>query len=194
MRPKLSLLVPLVVVLALVAATASSSGASPKATIANLRVEPTPERLLLSFRLADAFDDDLRQRIESGLATGFSFRIRLLRDRKRWFDKGVAATDLQVVAMYNAVTREYLINFKHDGDLIESRVVRDPETLEQAMTEFDRLPAFTAEQLPTASRSGKLQVRVRAELGTKTILSLIPATITTDWAESTIFQPTLHGS
>ena len=193
MRPKLPLLAPVALVILLVTLSVSSKGANPKATVTDLRVEPTQERILLSFRLESAFGEDIRQRIESGLATGFSFRIRLLRDRKRWFDKALATTELQVVAMYNAVTREYLINYKHDGDLIESRVVRDVDALEEAMTRVEQLPAFALEDLSLTSSQRRLRLRIRAELGTKTILSLIPTTITTEWAESAKFQPLRRG-
>ena len=68
---------------------------------------------------------ETRERIESGLPTGFIYELELARDRKRWWDDGLARARLEVVAMYNAVTREYLVNTKQDGKLIDSRTVRD---------------------------------------------------------------------
>lgn len=169
--------------------TADSSAATSDATLGGLRAELGDGHVMLSFTLDGAFDEAFKRRLESGLPTDLTFRFRLLRDRKRWFDKDLATSSLQVVAMYNAVTREYLINYKQDGTLIESRVVRTDDDLRAAMTRFEHLPAFSLEGLETTIGDRRLLVRARAELGTRTILSLIPTTITTAWAESAKFRP-----
>ena len=89
--------------------------------------------------------------------------------------------------MYNAVRREYLINFKHDGNLIESRVVKDAAELQAAMTELTDFPVFsTAGKNPQQ----RLKARVRAELRTRTIFFFIPSTVHTDWAETRKFRLT----
>ncbi len=78
-------------------------------------------------------------------------------------------------------TREYLVNYKLDGRLIESRVVNDLDQLERAMTLIHSLPAFELqEELPPA----RIQLTVRAQLGSKPILFLFPNQIDTDWARS----------
>lgn len=162
-----------------------TSRAADAARIEDVRVELDGPRVLLSFRLADAFDEELQRRIESGLPSGYVFDLRLTRARKRWFDKDLESGQLQVAAMYNAVTGEYLINYKHNGDLVESRVVRDPSEVRSAMTEFEDLPAFSLERVRSERR---FRVRIRAELGTKTLLFFIPTTRTTDWVDSSKFR------
>jgi hypothetical protein len=153
--------------------------------IEDVRLRLAENQVLISFRLAQVFDEELERRLESGLLTGFSFQIQLLRDRKSWFDTSVDSGRLRVDAMYNAVTREYLVNYRYDGKLIESRLVREPEELERAMTEFSDFPAFTLEG---RAKTLRLQVRIRAILGTRTILFFIPRTQSTDWVESRKFQ------
>lgn len=195
MRSRLPHAGPLVAVLcATVLLTTASLGGPGDAEVTALEATAESERVVLSFTLEGAFDDDVRRRIESGLPTGFEFDLRLQRDRKRWLDKDLAASSLQVVAMYNAVTQEYLINYKQDGALIESRVVSDGHALQDAMTRFEDLAVFPLADLPAAALERRLQVRVRAELGTKTILFLIPTKITTDWAESAKFRAGRRGS
>lgn len=169
--------------LVLLTAVAAVARDTPRARIEGVRVELAEQQVLLAFKLTNAFDENLQRRIQSGLPTGIVFDFELVRARKGWFNKDVESGTLQVVAMYNAVTREYLINYKHDGNLIESRVVREVEKLRAAMTEFSGLPVFSL-----VSRGGeRLQVRVRAELGTRTLLFFIPTTLTTEWAESRLF-------
>lgn len=150
----------------------------------NLRLKLLENQVLLSFKLADVFDEDLERQLESGLLTGFSFQFQLVQVRKSWFDKGVDSGNLRVDAMYNAVTREYLINYRYDGDLIESRVVRKSEELRDAMTTFSEFPVFTVEG---RARRQRLRVRIRAVLGTRMLLFFIPRTRSTDWVETRKF-------
>ncbi len=157
--------------------------ADPRITDVRLAVDK--QQIQLSFKLLEAFDERLRKRIDSGLPTSFTFDFELVRSRKSWFDKAVDSGTLQVGAMYNAVTREYLINFKHDGTLIESRVVKDADELLASMTELSDFPVFSVEGKNPQQR---LRVRVRAELRTKTIFFFIPSTVHTDWAETRKFR------
>lgn len=173
---------PFLPVLLLLAALASPP-AEPRIT--DLTTALDGMVVQVSFRLIDAFDEPLRARLESGLPTGFTYEIDFARDRKRWWDDVRASTELEVVAMYNAVTREYLVNYKRDGKLTDSRTVRSAEELERAMTHFDALPTF---DLTTAPERQRLLVRVRAELGSATWLGFIPVKKTTPWADSKKFR------
>ncbi|MEM7583303.1 MAG: DUF4390 domain-containing protein [Acidobacteriota bacterium] len=153
--------------------------------ITGVKIDFEDQHMLLSFKLLDAFDDSIRKRIDSGLPTSFTYELQLIRGRKTWFDRAVDYGTLRVGAMYNAVRREYLINFEHDGNLIESKVVKDATELVAAMTEFSSFPAF---ELEGKKRHHRLRVRVRAELRTKTIFFFIPSTVHTDWAETRRFR------
>ena len=139
----------------------------------------------VSFRLVDGFDEVFQARLDSGLPTGFVYRFELQRDRKHWWDDKLRETTLEVVAMYNAVGQEYLVNFKHDGRLVESRLVRSRSELGGALTRFDRVRLFAVEGLP---RGDRFLVKGRAEMGTRTILSFIPILLDTDWADSRKFR------
>lgn len=172
------------VLLALGSAVPAWSGPDdPRVSVQRLQTDD--QQVSVSFRLDNAFDENLQRSIESGLPTGYTFVFQLVRARKGWFNNTLDSSSLQVDAMYNAVTREYLINYRHDGNLIDSRVVREPDELRQAMTEFSDFPAFSLEGRPPRTR---LQVRVRADLGTRTILFFIPRRVATDWAVSQRFE------
>ncbi|MEL7059219.1 MAG: DUF4390 domain-containing protein [Acidobacteriota bacterium] len=175
-----------VVCVSLLAVVAGASGRSrPEARIEALEVAVENRRLMVSFHLVDAFGDDLRRRVDSGLPTELSYELELNRDRKRWFDKDLETSRLQAIAMFNAVTSEYLINFKQDGRLIESRMVRDRDDLIEAMTHFDGLPAFDLDGRDAESR---YLLRVRARLGVRNAFGWIPRSLATDWIESRKFR------
>ena len=170
---------------ALLSATGFASAAQA-AEIVDLMIDRDGARLLVSFQLVGGFDDSVRRKIESGLPTGFIYQIKLERVRKWWLNGTIENAQLEVFAMYNAITREYLVNFKHDGKLIDSRTVRSLEAAENAMSIVHALPAFEVEELPDA----RMVLRVRAVLGSKNFLGLFPTTLATDWAEiRSIDQP-----
>lgn len=156
------------------------------AKISDLETRLDDHQVQVSFRLLDSFAPKLVERIQSGLPTTLSYEVVLARDRKRWFDRDLQSTSLTVSGMYDAVRREYLVNFKQDGRLLESRVVQTLVELERAMTVFSELPLFELTQLPDNRR---LLVRARAELGWEHWLGFIPSRLTTSWVESKKFRP-----
>ena len=163
---------------------ASNARPAARPAISELSAASRDGVLLVSFRLDRALDKRTWEKIESGLPTGFTYDIQVRRIRRRWFDKAVVATRLQVVAMYNALTREYQVNFRRDGELYASRVVTSQEELERALTTFEGLPSVALADEPP----GRLVLRVRAEVGTRTRLGLIPDRVHTAWAQTTPFR------
>jgi len=161
-----------------------ASGARADARISSLDVAVDGNRVLASFTLSRAFDRRLSRRIDSGLPTSIFYEVELHKDRKHWLDDHLDSSTLEIAVMHDAVARTYTVHFRLNDALIESRTVRDREALEAAMTRIERLPVFT---LGPEAR-GRLLVKVRAELGSRTLLSLIPVAIHTDWKESRKFR------
>ena len=159
--------------------------------IEGLHVTRQNQRILVSFELKDALGAEMLERVQSGLPTELAFTLRLERPRLFWFDRVFDRSTLQVVAMYNAVTREYLVNYKLDGRLIESRVVTDLAALERAMTLIHSLPAF--EVMEEESPVSRLQLTVRADLGSKPFLFLFPNRVDTGWARFWLNEPFAPG-
>lgn len=154
-----------------------------KATLTAPVISLEGSQVAVSFRLESAFDEEVVRRIESGLPTGFDFKLKLVRTHSTWFDNTLQETVLQVVAMYNAVNREYLVNYKQNGKLTGSRMVRDLEELETAMTQFDEIVVFNLDEQAADRR---LVVRIRAILGSRNILAFIPTKTTSDQVESRV--------
>jgi hypothetical protein len=172
-------------ILALLGLLFLASQVSAEPRISEIKIDLDGDRVLAGFTLRDAFDRRLAERIDSGLPTTIVYSFELHRDRKRWFDHRLKDTALEVTAMHDAVARAYTVHYKLDGELVESRTVRDLKALEEAMTQILELPVFTVEGLP---RSWRLLLKVQAELGSRTILSFIPTAITTEWKESRKFH------
>lgn len=180
MRCRMPVLGPWALALTLIASTLAADPhlSEVRVTLANRHVE-------VSFDLREAFSTAMLERIQTGLPTGFRYQFRLDRDRKRWFDASLDTCTLQVVAMYNAVTTEYLVNYKLDGELIESRVVREQSELEFALTRLERIPIFLLDGIQSPDR---ILVRARADLGSKTGFLFLPTRVTTGWHRSRKFR------
>lgn len=159
----------------------AASAAVDDPRIEGLRVSLEGDRVLASFALQDAFDHRLSSRLESGLPTSILYRLELHRDRKRWYDRRLEENTLEVVAVYDAVARTYTVHYKLADELIESRTLRDRQEVQDAMTRLGPLPVFSLEKV---RERGRILVKVRAELGSRTFLSFIPVTLDTDWADS----------
>ncbi len=154
--------------------------------LTDLAVALQGREVSVSLALAEAFDRELQERIEAGLPTGFVYRFRLYRDHQRWFDAVLAAATLEVVTMYNAVTDEYLVNTKLDGELVGSRLLRDPEELARAMTRIENVPLFTLD--PGIPPDWRLLVRARAQLDEPGRFLFMPTRAETPWARSRKFH------
>jgi hypothetical protein len=170
---------PALLVAGLLATAAPAAAEEP--ALADLSITLSGFQVLATFRLEGGFGPELRERIDSGLPTGIVYELELARDRKRWWDEVIDSTRLEVVAMFNAVTREYLVNTKHEGKLIDSRTIRDPAELEAVMTRFAAVPVFVLEE---PSRRERYLVRARAELGSGNVLGFVPVMHATAWVES----------
>lgn len=164
---------------------AFAPAAGADARIAGLGVSLDGPQVEVSLTLEGAFDRRLAARLDSGLPTAILYRFELHKDRKRWYDRRLKEATLEGVALYDAVERQYNLHWKLDGKLVESRTVQDRRALEEALTHVKGMPVFSLEGLP---RGWRLLVKARAELGSRTILLLIPDTLTTDWADSPKFR------
>lgn len=154
--------------------------------ISDFKVTVDGSRAMVGLKLERAFTSRLWERVESGLPTTILYRFLLEKDRKRWYDRQLQEATLEIVATFDAVGRQYTVNYKLDGKLVESRTLHDPQALATAMTRIEALPLFALDKLP---RQWRLLIKARAELGSKTILALVPVSVATEWVESRKFRP-----
>lgn len=177
------------VLLGLVLALGAGTVGAQVPTLTALTVHLDGLRVLVDLEADGIFDAAFRERIDSGLATTLTYEFELLRDRKRWLDAPLREGELQIIALYDAMNREYLVNLKLDGQLVDSKMVRDLAELERLMTRFEGLPVFTLEGIrEDVSERSRLLVKARVVLGTRTVLLFIPSTVASEWRDSKKFH------
>ena len=156
---------------------ASALAAEP--SIDHLIATSTGGTVSVRFTLEHAFDrEQTIQGLQSGVPTSFAYIVEIYRDRPNWFDEGISRSRIEVIATFNSVTREYLLNYRRDRRLVRSETFNDLAALQRRMTEIDEPDLFDVGK----RRPYKLKVRVKADLMRGWLLYFIPWEISTRWA------------
>ena len=134
------------------------------------------------FSLTNAFRDETLQSLQSGIPTSLTYVVEIFRDRPRWFDEGIARARIEVIATFNSVTREYLLNYRRDRRLVRSETFSDLAALQRRMTTIDEPSLFDIGH----RRPYKLKVRAKADLSRGWLLYFIPWDISTRWREARV--------
>jgi hypothetical protein len=130
------------------------------------------------FVLAHAFDrEETIKGLQSGVPTSFSYVVEIFRDRPNWLDEGISRSHIEVIATFNSVTREYLLNYRRDRRLVRSETINDLAELQQRMTTIAEPDLFDIGRRPPY----KLRVRAKADLMRGWLLYFIPWEISTRW-------------
>ena len=128
--------------------------------------------------MGHAFDrDQTVQGLQNGVPTSLVYVVEAYRDRPNWFDEGIARSRIEVIATFNSLTREYLLNYRRDHKLVRSETFSDLLSLERAMTNIDEPALF---EVGTRAPY-KVMVRVKADLMRGWLFYFIPWEISTRW-------------
>jgi hypothetical protein len=125
---------------------------------------------------------EMVEALKSGLPTSFTFSVEIFRDRPNWFDDSLATARVEVICTYNSVTREYLLNYRRDRQLVRSETFTDLAALEQRMTTVEEPALFDI----GGRKPYKLKVRVKADLMRGWLMYVIPWEVSTHWRETRV--------
>ena len=115
-------------------------------------------QVLVSFDLNDGFTADVRDAIQSGLSTSFSYDVELRRG-STLFDRTVAAVSITATVHFDNLTRRYQMSRTLDGRVEDARPTEDQESVRGWMTHFERVPLSTTAALEA---NVEYYVRIRA--------------------------------
>jgi hypothetical protein len=141
-----------VVALGLVAAVAAAA--------MDITVTPIARdgQVIVSFDLSDGFTAEVRDAIQSGLSTTFSYDVDLRRGAML-FDRTVASMSISATVRFDNLTRRYQMSRTVDGRVEDARPTGDQDAVRNWMTHFERIPLSTTAALEA---NGEYYVRVRA--------------------------------
>ena len=151
---------PLVLASILYCLASAALAAEGEPRIEHLGASAANGQVSVHFSLTNAFRDETLQSLQSGVPTSLTSVVEIFRDRPHWFDEGIARARIEVIATFNSVTREYLLNYRRDRKLVRSETFSDLAALQHAMTHVDEPKLFDIGRRPPY----KLVVRVKADL------------------------------
>jgi hypothetical protein len=127
----------------------------------SIQIMPLPkdERVIVSFRLTDAFTEEVRDAIHSGLNITFVYHIDLRRSVAGWMDRTISSAVLSASVRYDNLTRQYHFTRLHDGRIEFAEKTDKEDVVRGWLTEFDRLPLFSSAEL---ENNAEYYLRVRA--------------------------------
>jgi hypothetical protein len=147
-------------VCAILALGAYLLGAAP-ASAQTIQVTPLTrdDRVLVSFRLSDAFTEEVRAAVHSGLTIAFVYDVQLKRGVALWLDRTISAATVTATVRYDPLTRRYLLTRREDGRIEKVETVEREDIVREWLTAFDKLPLFSAAALEP---NAEYYLRVRA--------------------------------
>jgi hypothetical protein len=149
--------------LLLVALVGLLAGGSVRLRADEQSIQVTPlarrDRVLVSFRLSDAFNEDVRTAIHSGLTITFVYDVELRRASTLWLDRTIAEATIMATVRYDNLTRRYYVTRSEDGRIEQDDTVDREEVARDWLTAFERLPLFDSALL---ERNAEYYLRIRA--------------------------------
>jgi hypothetical protein len=117
------------------------------------------DRILVTFRLTDAFNEDVLAAVHSGMNITFIYDVELRRGAALWLDRTMASSTVSATVRYDNLTRRYHVARRWDGRVDRAEVLEREEDVRSFLTTFDKLPLFNNGSLEP---NAEYYVRVRA--------------------------------
>ncbi len=174
---KASALAGLIVLVLLAPATvAADDGDDP--AISQLSAVVREGRLYVDLLATQVLDPNSLSRLESGLPINLEFEVEVRNERPGWFNKSLASAQVELQTVYDAVTREYTVTRRIDGELIDVSAARSVEELEPMVSQ---LAEFVVLQVADLSLGSSPIVRARLVTRRRTWLWVFPAVAASAW-------------
>ena len=129
-----------------------------------LRIVPitSDDSVVVSVELSDAYNDDIRQAIASGLRTQFTYDIELRMVVPAWIDRTVASAVVNISDQYDNLTRRHTLSRLVDGRVQETITTDDDAVVRQWLTTLTRLPLCDTSKLdPNRDYYVRISARMR---------------------------------
>ena len=133
-----------------------------------LRIIPiaSNDTVVVTIELSDAYNDELRQAIASGLRTTFTYDIELRMIVPTWVDRTIATSTVNTSDQYDNLTRRHTLQRTVDGRVQDSVVTEDDAIARQWLTTLSRLPLVgTAKLDPKRDYYVRISARARPHGG-----------------------------
>ncbi len=171
------------VLMSLVPATwihAGLTSAPADVRVSDLRADATGHDLYVSYLITEAFTDEIREGISTGIPVTFTHHFELAKRRTLWLDKTLASKIVTTTVTFDTMTRQYSLTRKVDDEVTETGVAVNEADMMRWMTSLDRVRLADPGALGTSAED-TLYVRVKSQLQRKFVLFFLPWDVETGW-------------
>jgi len=154
--------------------------------LSDLAVSLQAKQWTASVRLNGGLTDEMRERIEAGLETTIEYRLQVCRHRSFLPDQSLVKRRIECAVRYDALTQQYTLTRRVDGDLQVTRVTDDPLVMAGFLT------ALRDEPLLSAAEVGEGQdfyVKAKSSFGLIWRFYLLPWPLDTGWVRVPLQGP-----
>jgi len=130
----------------------------------SLRIVPitSGDQVVVSIEMADAFTDEVRSAIASGLRTTFTYDVELRMVVPAWVDQTIASAVVSTSDQYDNLTRRHSLTRTIDGRVEEASVTEDESVVRRWLTTLSRMPLCRTSKLdPSRDYYVRIRARVR---------------------------------
>lgn len=129
----------------------------------SLRIVPIvrDDTVIVSLELADAYTDDVRKAISTGLRTTFTYDVELRMVVPVWVDRTIATAVVTAGDQYDNLTRRHTLSRSVDGHLESETVTEDEGVVKRWLTTLTQLPLCPTSKLDP-SRDYYVRISARA--------------------------------
>lgn len=141
-----------------------------------LRIVPVVhgDEVSVSFELADAFTDDVRSAIASGLRTTFTYDVELKMAVPVWLNRTIASVVVTTSDQYDNLTRRHTMTRMIDGRIVDTLTTDDEGVVKRWLTTVARMPLCQTSRLD-ANREYYVQISARARPNRGSLLGWVTA-------------------
>jgi hypothetical protein len=128
----------------------------------SLRIVPLvhENQVLVSFEMADAYTDDVRDAIASGLRMTFTYDVELRMLVPAWLDRTVATAVITTSDQYDNLTRRHTLTRMIDGRVEAATTTEDETVVRRWLTTLSQMPLCATSKLE-ATRDYYVRIRAR---------------------------------
>jgi uncharacterized protein DUF4390 len=139
----------------------------------SLRITPmvAGDHVLVSFELADAYTDSVRQAIGSGLRTTFTYQLELRTVATFWMDRTIATAIVTASDQFDNLTRRHTLTRTVDGRVEDNLVSDDENVVRRWLTMWKALPLCETSKLDP-SRDYYVRISARTRPSGESLLGL----------------------
>jgi hypothetical protein len=105
------------------------------------------QKICVTFRMTDAFNEDIEKTIASGLPVSFRYEVQLKKVRAIWLNQKVDTRRITNTVTYDNITKRYTLSRDIDGAIVATVVVADLNDMMEFMTVVDDLGLFDVSSL-----------------------------------------------